>query len=133
MSDQRNTTIPAAEWGPEEWLEGLENEEPISEPAGEAFRDAGDEEFNARVQARVEELAHRQEVVTSLAGLRRHVGRTQVEVAASWRRSQPQVSRVESDPEHVELATLAGYIEALGGHMTIEAEINGDVYRVDIV
>jgi len=36
-------------------------------------------------------------------------------------------------PETVELATLAGYVRALGGQLTMTIEVDGHVYHEDLV
>jgi hypothetical protein len=71
-------------------------------------------------------------VVATLQQLRRMLGRTQVEVAEQWGRPQSQVSRLESDPIRAELGSVLAYVQALGGRLTVEAEIDGRVYTVDL-
>jgi hypothetical protein len=71
-------------------------------------------------------------VVASLAELRRAVGRTQLDVAEDWGRPQPKVSRLERQPERAEVATLASYVAALDGRLTVEVEIDGETYRYEL-
>jgi DNA-binding XRE family transcriptional regulator len=52
--------------------------------------------------------AAQHEIVTSLAELRRAAGLNQTELAQRWGHHQPHVSKIENNPTHVELATLAG-------------------------
>ena len=56
----------------------------------------------------------------NLAELRRVRERTQVELAEALGIAQPSVSRVEHT-EDLQLSTLRGYIEALGGRVEITA------------
>ena len=129
----KNKTNDTVENTPEQWLEGL-NEEPIRHEQGDdMWRDSADPGLYDTVLAAREHTARRHEVYTTLTALRHRFGRTQTDVARAWKRSQSQVSKVEADPSKAELLTLAGYIEALGGHLTLEAEINGDLYRVDLL
>ena len=60
----------------------------------------------------------------NLAELRRVRERTQVELAEALGIAQPSVSRLEHT-EDLQLSTLRGYIEALGGRVEITA-IFGD-------
>jgi DNA-binding XRE family transcriptional regulator len=73
------------------------------------------------------------EIVTNLAELRRAAGLNQTEVAERWGHRQPHVSKIENDPTHVELSTLAGYVWALGGRLTIAVEAGGHIYYEDVV
>jgi hypothetical protein len=73
------------------------------------------------------------EIVTSLAELRRAAGLNQTEVAERWGHGQPHVSKIENDPTHAELSTLAGYVRALGGRLTITVEAGGHIYYEDLV
>ncbi|MGH3274052.1 MAG: XRE family transcriptional regulator [Streptosporangiaceae bacterium] len=51
----------------------------------------------------------------------------QEDVAERMKISQSRVSRIErGDLEHVEVATLRSYIEALGGHVEIVADFGDD-------
>jgi hypothetical protein len=72
-------------------------------------------------------------IVTSLAELRRAAGLNQTELAERWGHRQPHVSKVENDPTNVELATLAGYVRALGGRLTITVVAGGHIYCEDLV
>ncbi len=125
----------AEDWTPEDWLAGIDEAatvQPVErrpedryEPDNPGFHEAVMDAYDRRV------VAHH--VVTTLAELRRAVGRTQIEVAEAWGRPQPKVSRLEADPQRAEVATLTDYVRALGGHLSIEAEIDGEKYRYDLV
>jgi len=56
----------------------------------------------------------------TLGALRRQVGLTQVELANKLAASQRAVSHVEHEP-NPRVATLGGYIEALGGRLELRA------------
>jgi len=56
----------------------------------------------------------------TLGGLRRRVGLTQVELANKLAASQRTISHVEHEP-NPRVATLGGYIEALGGRLELRA------------
>lgn len=61
-----------------------------------------------------------------LRALRKASGVTQVELAQRLRVSQNRVSRLErGEISRVQVDTLAHYIEALGGTLHVEADING--------
>jgi hypothetical protein len=129
MSD---TTKPIEEWEPEDWLEGGATDTTTHGP-DEPWTHRGDTGIHdevAAARARRDAVHH---IVTSLAGLRRGTGRTQVDVAETWGRPQSNVSRLEREPNRAELATLIGYVEAVGGHLAVEAEIDGDVHRYELV
>lgn len=126
---------PTDEWTPEDWVSGIDEAamvQPVEhgpddryEPGNPGFHEAVMDAYTRRVAAH--------QVVTTLAELRRAIGRTQVQVAQAWGRPQPKVSRLESDPSRAEVATLAEYVRAIGGHLCIEAEIDGETYRYDLV
>lgn len=126
---------PAEEWTPEDWLAGIDDAgsvypvehgpEDRYEPDNPGFHESVMEAYAHRVAAH--------QVVTTLADLRRAVGQTQVQVAEAWGRPQPKVSRLEADPSRAEVATLTEYVRAIGGHLAIEAEIDGETYRYDLV
>lgn len=125
---------PVEDWTPEDWLAGMDEAATIElvehgpddpyEPDNPGFHEAVMAAYARRV------AAHR--VVTTLAELRRAVGRTQVQVAEAWGRPQPKVSRLEADPSRAEVATLTEYVRAIGGRLSIEAEIDGETYRYDL-
>jgi DNA-binding XRE family transcriptional regulator len=62
-----------------------------------------------------------------LAGMRKKAGLTQAEVADAVGVSQQRVSAIENGAV-AELATLAGYIRALGGELKVIADF-GDSWR----
>lgn len=72
-------------------------------------------------------------IVTSLAELRRTAGLNQTELAERWGHTQSFVSRVERDPTGVEMATLVGYVKALGGRLTITVEAGDHIFYEDLV
>ncbi len=113
---------------PEGWLESTAeegaNDQPWTHPAPE---------FPALLEQSRSLRRAEHEVVTSLAALRRAAGLNQTEVAQRWGHGQPHVSKIETDPTHVELATLAGYVRALGGRLTITVEAGGHIYYEDLV
>jgi hypothetical protein len=43
------------------------------------------------------------------------------------------VSKVERAADSVEIATLAGYVRALGGNLSITIEVGGHTYHEDLV
>lgn len=62
-----------------------------------------------------------------LADLRDAYGLNQAAVAEKLRVSQSRVSRIErGDLEHTQVATLRGFIEALGGELEITAKIGDE-------
>jgi DNA-binding Xre family transcriptional regulator len=63
----------------------------------------------------------RTEAAMDLAGMRRHVGLTQVELAGRLGMSQSDLSKLERR-EDVRLSTLAAYVRALGGRLVILCE-----------
>lgn len=60
------------------------------------------------------------EAEVRLADLRRRRGVSQATIARALEVSQPNVSRIEQEDD-VYLSTLARYIDALGGHLEIQA------------
>ncbi|MDH2902814.1 MAG: XRE family transcriptional regulator [Actinomycetota bacterium] len=112
---------------PEEWMEALdegfvENSE-IEHPS---------RKFGALRKKARDRIAIEHEIVSSLGELRRSVGLNQTEVASRWGRGQSQVSKIERNPERAELATLAGYVTALGGHVSITIEIDNHVFYEEL-
>ncbi|MGH9122845.1 MAG: helix-turn-helix domain-containing protein [Acidimicrobiales bacterium] len=71
--------------------------------------------------------------MNSLAELRRATGLNQTQLAERWGHGQPHVSKVEREPATVELATLAGYVKALGGRLTITVVAGNHIYHEDLV
>lgn len=69
---------------------------------------------------RVEEFGRAYDAVLGLGSLREARGITQAQVAGSLGVSQPNVSKIENK-EDVHLSTLHGYVEALGGHLEVNA------------
>jgi transcriptional regulator with XRE-family HTH domain len=113
---------------PEEWLDDIEGEFILDQEV--THPDPEFDDLRQRTRARLE-LEH--DVLESLSELRRATGVNQTEIAQRWGRGQSQVSKVERSPENVELATLAGYVRALGGQLTMTIEVAGHVYHEDLV
>jgi len=113
---------------PHEWVDSSPEEGGYDQPWTHP-----DPEFPALVDQSRERRRAEHEIVTSLAELRRATGLNQTELAERWGHRQPHVSKIESDPTHVELATLAGYVRALGGRLTITVEAGGHIYYEDLV
>jgi len=122
------TTKNRAELTPEEWLDDIEGEFILNQEV--THPDPDFHEMYRRARTRLE-LEH--DVLESLSELRRATGLNQTEIAQRWGRSQSQVSKVERSPETVELATLASYVRALGGQLTMTIEVDGHVYHEDLV
>lgn len=66
-----------------------------------------------------------------LAEVRRAHGSNQSAVAERMHVDQSRVSRIErGEIEHTEIRTLRAYVEALGGHLRVEAEIDDEVVKL---
>jgi predicted XRE-type DNA-binding protein len=123
MSD-KDTIEPT----PEDWLAGADEDFVVGQkishpdPAFEELRDKASERLR---------IEH--DVVATLGELRRAAGFNQSEIAERWGRGQSQVSKVERAPNSVEIATLAGYVRALGGNLSITIEVGGHTYHEDLV
>src|ERR1700688_553330 len=113
---------------PEEWLAATDEEFVVGQTITHP-----DPDFDGLRQTASDRIRIEHEVVTSLGELRRATGLSQTEIAERWGRGQSQVSKVERGPENVERATLAAYVRALGGHLTITIEVGGHVYHEDLV
>jgi predicted XRE-type DNA-binding protein len=113
---------------PEDWLAGADEEFVVAQkishpdPAFDQLRDKASERLR---------IEH--DVVATLGELRRAAGFNQSEIAERWGRGQSQVSKVERAPDSVEIATLAGYVRALGGNLSITIEVGGHTYHEDLV
>ncbi len=113
---------------PEDWLAGADEEFVVNQeishpdPAFDELRDKASERLR---------IEH--DVVATLGELRRAAGFNQSEIAKRWGRGQSQVSKVERAPDSVEIATLAGYVRALGGNLSITIEVGGHTYHEDLV
>ncbi|MGH9124471.1 MAG: helix-turn-helix domain-containing protein [Acidimicrobiales bacterium] len=130
MTDTANTadTTDDNELTPQEWLDST-----AEEGAHDDAWTHPDPEFPALLEQSRRCRRTEHEIVTSLAELRRAAGRNQTELAERWGHRQPHVSKVENDPTNVELSTLAGYVRALGGRLTITVEAGGHIYYEDLV
>lgn len=124
MTESANNKTELASWStevaPDEWGRDQEWSHPDPE-FGEALTTA-----RQRTEA-----AHA--IVTSLAELRRTVGLNQAELGERWGHTQSFVSRVERDVTIVEMATLVGYVRALGGRLTVTVEAGDRVFYEDLV
>jgi predicted XRE-type DNA-binding protein len=113
---------------PEDWLSALTRSSSstrrsaIPIPTFDELRDKASERLR---------IEH--DVVATLGELRRAAGFNQSEIAERWGRGQSQVSKVERAPDSVEIATLAGYVRALGGNLSITIEVGGHTYHEDLV
>jgi DNA-binding XRE family transcriptional regulator len=113
---------------PQEWLASTTEQGGYDRPWAHP-----DTEFPALLEEARHRRAAQHEIVTSLAELRRAAGLNQTELAQRWGHHQPHVSKIENDPTHVELATLAGYVRALGGRLTITVEAGDHIYYEELV
>jgi Helix-turn-helix domain len=123
MSD-KDTIEPT----PEDWLAGADEEFVVNQEIGHP--DPSFEELRDKASERLR-IEH--DVVATLGELRRAAGFNQSEIAERWGRGQSQVSKVERAPDSVEIATLAGYVRALGGNLSITIEVGGHTYHEDLV
>lgn len=103
---------------PEEWIEELEGE-----PQESGSMSHPDQSFQALKQNSRERIELEHEVMETLGDLRRAAGYNQTQIADRWGRGQSQVSKVERAPQDVELGTLAGYVRALGGQLSITVKV----------
>jgi DNA-binding XRE family transcriptional regulator len=71
------------------------------------------------------------EAAVSLGGLRRTLAVTQVDLAGTLGASQRAVSHVEHEP-NPRVATLAGYIGALGGRLQLRAIFDDRVVELEL-
>jgi predicted XRE-type DNA-binding protein len=113
---------------PEDWLSDADEEFVIDKEISHP-----DPEFDALRDRASERLRIEHDVVATLGELRRAAGFNQSEIAERWGRGQSQVSKVERAPDSVEIATLAGYVRALGGNLSITIEVGGHTYHEDLV
>ena len=67
-----------------------------------------------------------------LAELRRHLGRSQAEVAAAMRTTQSGVSRIERQPD-MRISTLNEYVRALGGRLRLVVETPDHDFDVSVL
>ena len=79
----------------------------------------------ARAKARAKELM----AEMLLAEIRRAVGLTQEQVAASLGIKQPSLSRLESQDD-MQISTLRRLVAALGGELEIIAHLPGGAIRI---
>lgn len=114
---------------PQDWLD--DNRDVLRRDADDKATWRGDPSVHDEVSVAFERRLAEHQVAT-LQQLRKLLGRTQIEVAEQWGRPQSQVSRLESDPMRAELSSILAYVQALGGRLTVEAEIDGHVYTVDL-
>ena len=113
---------------PEDWLAGADEEFVVNQEI--SHPDPSFDELRDKASQRLR-IEH--DVVATLGELRRAAGFNQSEIAERWGRGQSQVSKVERAPDSVEIATLAGYVRALGGNLSITIEVGGHTYHEDLV
>ena len=113
---------------PEDWLAGADEEFVVNQEI--SHPDPSFEELRDKASQRLR-IEH--DVVATLGELRKAAGFNQSEIAERWGRGQSQVSKVERAPDSVEIATLAGYVRALGGNLSITIEVGGHTYHEDLV
>ncbi len=113
---------------PEDWLAGADEEFVVNQEISHP-----DPSFDELRDKASERLRIEHDVVATLGELRRAAGFNQSEIAERWGRGQSQVSKVERAPDSVEIATLAGYVRALGGNLSITIEVGGHTYHEDLV
>lgn len=66
-----------------------------------------------------------------LQQIRKGLDLTQEEIAETMAITQSRVSKIErGDIDHVELATLRGYVAALGGHLRMTADFDGGEVQI---
>jgi hypothetical protein len=118
----------AIEPTPEDWLAGADEEFIIDPTIGHP-----DPAFDELRDKASERLRIEHDVLATLGELRRAAGFNQSEIAERWGRGQSQVSKVERAPDSVEIATLAGYVRALGGNLSITIEVGGHTYHEELV
>lgn len=112
---------------PQAWIDGAGGEWVTDAPLTD------DPEITALADDAYRRLEAEHEIVASLGELRRAAGLDRTQLAERWGHGQPHVSKVEREPATVELATLAGFVQALGGRLTITVEAGNHVYHEDLV
>ncbi|MEY9842337.1 helix-turn-helix domain-containing protein [Streptacidiphilus sp. EB103A] len=65
-----------------------------------------------------------------LATLRKAQGMTQVEVAAAMGVTQGRVSQIERGTQQLDTTTMAAYLKAIGGELTITATVGNISVRL---
>ena len=113
---------------PAEWVSAIDGGFVTDQPMEHPSR-----RFKTLRKKAHDRIALEHEIVSSLGELRRTVGLNQTEVAARWGRGQSQVSKIERNPERAELATLASYVRALGGNITITIEVDDHIYYEELL
>ncbi|MDA8264917.1 MAG: XRE family transcriptional regulator [Actinomycetota bacterium] len=117
--------IPEAERLYAQHVETMKNEEEqtmkhFEELEADVMADASRRERVERERAKV--VA--EQVRDALGELRRVRQLTQVELSRTMQRPQSTISRIEREGDML-LSTLAAYVEALGGHLEINAVVDG--------
>jgi DNA-binding Xre family transcriptional regulator len=105
----------------------------LRDPKAISWEDLQDElGFTEEERARIDAGARRLVALSRayrLAEVRRRQRTTQVEVAKAMGVTQARVSRIEKGQlERTEVETLAAYVQALGGKLTIVAEFGDEQY-----
>jgi DNA-binding XRE family transcriptional regulator len=88
-------------------------------------------EANMRPEALARAKARAKEMMAEmlLAEIRREVGLTQEQLAASLGIKQPSLSRLESQDD-MQISTLRRHVAALGGELEIIAHLPGGAIRI---
>jgi DNA-binding Xre family transcriptional regulator len=71
-------------------------------------------------RAQLESQRRLTDAIVELTRLREARGATQQQIADAWEVTQANVSKIEHTPD-IFLSTLSKYVEALGGHLEINA------------
>ena len=71
-----------------------------------------------------EQAETRADLEIGLAGMRQRLGLTQTDLARAIGMTQPEISRIEHQPDLL-LSTLRSYIAGLGGQLSLVATIPG--------
>ncbi|MEV7009860.1 XRE family transcriptional regulator [Streptosporangium sp. NPDC051022] len=106
------------------WNEAKQRARERRQAAGLTVRSEG-EKSAAMERLAAEVRAHK------LMEIRHEQDLTQRDVAAAMGVSSPRVSAIEhGDVDHVEVATLRSYVEALGGRLRVVADFGDTEYTV---
>ena len=85
--------------------------------------------FTPKERTAADRWVERELLELNLSELRRAVGKTQEQLAATARMRQSELSRAERRTDHL-LSTLRRYVEGLGGELEVVARIRGKVVRL---
>ena len=87
------------------------------------WKEIAAEHFSPAELAEIREAAVKESIELDLKALREKLGLTQVQAAALFEMTQPELSRFERREDHL-LSSLRRYVNSLGGTLKIVAEIN---------